>query len=281
MSLYSGIRRGMLVCAVVSTVLMTGCAGNKPKETQVKSPVPAKPSQDVAVKKALPLKSKKKPAQKSAAWHKYHRDYRKKQELAQRRAMYNRRYQAKAFDVARFNQAALSRTKVPVTYDGRYLPISYPMGDVPKNMGVCTDTVVRSYRHLGIDLQRLVHEDMSRAFHAYPNLRKWGLSAPDPNIDHRRVHNLKVFFTRHGQRLPVTNNPEDYRPGDLVTWHLGGDQEHIGIVVNKRSKEDPRRFMIVHNIAHGNKLEDVLFKMPITGHYRYFPNREHTQYAAR
>lgn len=269
---------------------MAGCAGNKPKETQAEAPTAksVKPNKDVAVKRALPLKTKplakknNKQARKSAAWQKYHRDYQKKQELAKRRAMYNRRYQTKAkpFDVARFNQAALSRTKVPVTYDGRYLPISYPMGDVPKNMGVCTDTVVRSYRHLGVDLQRLVHEDMSRAFHAYPNLRKWGLSAPDPNIDHRRVHNLKVFFARHGQRLPVTNNPSDYRPGDLVTWHLGGDQEHIGIVVNKRSKEDPRRFMIVHNIAHGNKLEDVLFKMPITGHYRYFPNQGHTQMAS-
>lgn len=276
------------MCAVSSVLLMTGCAGNKPKETQAKAP-PAKPSKDVvAVKKALPLNKKAKPlakknnqrAGKSAAWQKYHRDYRKKQELAKRRAMYNRNYQKKAFNVARFNQAALARTKVPVTYDGRYLPISYPMGDVPKNMGVCTDTVVRSYRSLGIDLQRLVHEDMSRAFYAYPNLRKWGLSEPDPNIDHRRVHNLKVFFTRHGQRLPVTHNPRDYRPGDLVTWHLGGNQEHIGIVVNKRSKEDPNRFMIVHNIAYGNKLEDVLFKMPITGHYRYFPNQGRTQMAS-
>lgn len=273
------------MCSVLSVLMLGGCAGNKPKETQVKKPV--KPRVDVAVKKALPLKPavKKKNRQsgkRSGAWHKYHRDYQKKQELAKRRALYNRNYQQRArpFNVARFNQAALSRTKVPVVYDGRYRPISYPMGDVPKNVGVCTDTVVRSYRHLGVDLQRLVHEDMSRAFHAYPNLRKWGLSSPDPNIDHRRVHNLKVFFARHGKRLPVTSNPQDYRPGDLVTWHLGGDQEHIGIVVNKRSKADPRRFMIVHNIAEGNKLEDVLFKMPITGHYRYFPNQRRTQMAS-
>lgn len=173
----------------------------------------------------------------------------------------------------RLSNAAIARTYHKVHYDGRYIPISYPMGDVPANIGVCTDTLIRSYRRLGIDLQQLVHEDISRAFHLYPNLPKWGLSAPDPNIDHRRVHNLKVFFARHGQRLPVTNNPADYRPGDIVTWHLGGDQEHIGLVVNRRSPEDPRRYMIVHNIAKGDRMEDVLFKLPITGHYRYLPNR--------
>lgn len=172
------------------------------------------------------------------------------------------------------SQAAIARTYQRVRYDGRYIPISYPMGDVPANIGVCTDTVIRSYRRLGVDLQRLVHEDMSRAFHAYPNLRKWGLKRPDPNIDHRRVHNLKVFFARHGRRLPVTNNPADYHPGDLVTWDLrNGGQEHIGLVVNRRSPTDPNRYMVVHNIAKGDRMEDVLFALPITGHYRYLPNR--------
>ncbi|HPE59688.1 MAG TPA: DUF1287 domain-containing protein [Thiolinea sp.] len=168
-------------------------------------------------------------------------------------------------------RAALDRTRYNVRYDGRYLPIGYPNGDVPQSIGVCTDTVIRSYRRLGIDLQQLVHEDMSQSFYVYPNLPKWGLSGPDPNIDHRRVHNLKVFFTRYGQRLPVTHNALNYRPGDLVTWSLGGDQEHIGVVVDRISPEDPSRYMIVHNVGEGEKLEDVLFKWPITGHFRYLP----------
>ncbi len=180
----------------------------------------------------------------------------------------------------RLSYAALDRLRHRVVYDGRYIPISYPNGDVPSNIGVCTDTVIRSYRKLGIDLQRLVHEDMSRNFHAYPNLAKWGLSRPDPNIDHRRVHNLKTFFTRHGARLPVTDNPADYRPGDLVTWSLGGDQEHIGIVVNRKSSADPNRHLIVHNIDSGDKIEDVLFRMPITGHYRYFPRSAGLKYVS-
>jgi len=179
------------------------------------------------------------------------------------------------------SNAAINRTRHRIRYDGRYIPISYPMGDVPANMGVCTDVIIRSYRSLGIDLQRLVHEDISRAFYAYPNLSKWGLSAPDPNIDHRRVHNLRAFFNRHAQRLPMTRNPRDYRPGDIVTWSLGGDQGHIGIVVNRRSPIDPNRYLIVHNISSGTKMEDVLFNWPITGHYRYFPNRQPWLAAAR
>jgi hypothetical protein len=82
--------------------------------------------------------------------------------------------------------------------------------------------------------------------------------------------------------LPITNNPADYRPGDLVTWDLrNGGQEHIGIVVNQRSPADPNRYMVVHNIAHGDKMEDVLFSMPITGHYRYLPNRNQRWLASR
>ena len=171
----------------------------------------------------------------------------------------------------RVSYAALDRLRYRVHYDGAYREIGYPNGDVPSNIGVCTDTVIRAYRKLGIDLQKYVHEDMARNFNAYPNLPKWNEAGPDPNIDHRRVHNLKAFFTRHGARVPATTNPRDYRPGDLVTWNLGGDQEHIGIVVDRKSPTDPDRYMVVHNIGEGERLEDVLFKMPISGHFRYFP----------
>ncbi len=162
--------------------------------------------------------------------------------------------------------AALDRTRHDVRYDGGYRSIPYPGGDVPADIGVCTDVVVRSYRALGIDLQRLVHEDMVNAFASYPD--RWGLSEPDRNIDHRRVPNLEVFFSRHGERLPITDRAEDYQPGDLVTWMVG-PLPHIGIVVSVPS-EDGRRFQIVHNIGHGPRLEDILFDFPIVGHFRYY-----------
>ncbi len=172
---------------------------------------------------------------------------------------------------SKLSDAAISRLRSRVRYDGAYIKIAYPWGDVPPNIGVCTDVVIRSYRKLGIDLQQQVHQDMTAAFNAYPNLDKWRLSKPDTNIDHRRVYNLRAFFARRGAALPITNNPSDYKPGDLVTWMVGKDLPHIGVVVNKRSKADPNRFMIVHNIAYGPQMEDILFRFPISGHYRYTP----------
>ena len=152
-----------------------------------------------------------------------------------------------------------------VVYDARYVQIGYPGGDVPAKRGVCADVVIRAYRKLGIDLQVLVHEDMRAHFSAYPH--KWGLRRPDPNIDHRRVYNLATFFTRHGNKLPVSQRGDDYTPGDLVTWDVQ-NLAHIGIVSSIRNRENTR-FLIVHNIGQGQVLEDILFAFPITGHYRY------------
>ncbi len=167
--------------------------------------------------------------------------------------------------------AALDRTNYQVTYDGRYLSIPYPNGDVPGNIGVCTDVVIRSYRAIGTDLQKLVHEDMAANFEAYPSKRIWGLNSTDKNIDHRRVPNLQAFFSRQGETLAISDKAEDYKPGDLVTWMVSGNLPHIGIVTDKVSffSGNPK---IVHNIGSGPQLEDMLFSYPITGHYRYNPS---------
>ncbi len=169
----------------------------------------------------------------------------------------------------RLSDAAIDRTKLVVRYDSAYVRIPYPNGDVPAGTGVCTDEVIRSYRALGVDLQKEVHEDMQRNFSAYPNQRRWMLARTDTNIDHRRVPNLQVFFSRKGESLPVTSNESDYKPGELVTWDLGGNVPHIGIVVNKQSSA-PGRYLVEHNIGAGPKVEDVLFSWKMTGHYRYF-----------
>ena len=167
--------------------------------------------------------------------------------------------------------AAIERTQHSVTYDGSYRTLAYPGGDVPDNIGVCTDVVIRAYRSgLGIDLQKMVHEDMVQAFDKYPEI--WSLSRPDRNIDHRRVPNLETFFTRHGLSLPVTQDPDDYAPGHLVTWRLPGNLPHIGVVTDRRSG-DGRRPLVAHNIGRGPQLEDMLFAYPISGHFRYLPGK--------
>ena len=166
----------------------------------------------------------------------------------------------------KLSTAGLELTAQKVTYDPSYFSISYPNGDVPANKGVCTDVVIRAYRKLGIDLQKEVHEDMVKNFSLYPKI--WGLKRTDKNIDHRRVPNLMTFFSRKGITKPKKKNPKDYIPGDIVCWNLQGGITHIGIVVNKKSK-DGLRYMIVHNIGAGQVLEDCLFDFKIIGHYRY------------
>jgi uncharacterized protein YijF (DUF1287 family) len=167
----------------------------------------------------------------------------------------------------RLAQAALQRTQAPhVTYDPAYVRLAYPGGDVRPDRGVCADVVVRSYRALGIDLQREVHEDMAADFAAYPKL--WKLKKPDTNIDHRRVPNLRVFFTRHGVSLPVSSDKAAFLPGDIVTLTVAERLPHIAIVSAKRSASGVP--LVVHNIGAGEVLEDALFTYPMTGHYRYF-----------
>lgn len=178
---------------------------------------------------------------------------------------------ADGFDPLRLVAAAEAQEAYTSSYDGSYRRIAYPNGDVPRETGVCSDVVVRAYRALGVDLQQRVHEDMKKHFALYP--KTWGLSKPDTNIDHRRVPNLQVFFTRHGQSLGVSDKADDYKAGDIVTWNLAAPSRmlpHIGIVSARRSA-DGLRPLITHNIGAGVKTEDILFEYKITGHYRYTP----------
>ncbi|WCM43281.1 DUF1287 domain-containing protein [Flavobacterium sp. CBA20B-1] len=166
----------------------------------------------------------------------------------------------------KLSEKALSIIDASVRYTPDYVAIDYPNGDVPAKTGVCTDVVIRSYRKLGIDLQKEVHEDMRGHFSSYP--KNWGATKTDTNIDHRRVPNLETFFTRKGKKLPVTQNPDDYKTGAIITWMINDKLPHIGIVTNQLSKDGKRR-LIVHNVGGGQVLEDCLFKYTIVGHFVY------------
>ena len=161
--------------------------------------------------------------------------------------------------------AAEDRANHRVVYDPKYVRIAYPMGDVPADTGVCTDVVVRSFRKVGVDLQQLVHEDMRRAFHRYPKI--WGLKRPDTNIDHRRVPNLETFLTRQGASVPVTSDPADYLPGDVVTWRLADGRPHMGIVSTRKGQGGVP--LIAHNIGAGPRVENMLFALDIHRHFRW------------
>lgn len=166
-----------------------------------------------------------------------------------------------AFSPGRLVADARAQIGVTLHYDGRYVRLTYPGGDVAADRGVCTDVVIRALRRQGIDLQQRVHEDMRRAFAAYPAL--WGLSAPDRNIDHRRVPNLETWFRRQGW-LPVSTN--DVRSGDIISWRLDNGLPHICIASDRRNARGQP--LVIHNIGAGVQEEDVLHAWPVTGHFR-------------
>jgi len=162
---------------------------------------------------------------------------------------------------------AIDQIGKTTSYDPSYQKLDYPNGDVPIETGVCSDVIIRAFRKGNIDLQKDVHEDMKANFSAYPT--RWGLKGPDTNIDHRRVPNLETYFARKGKAQAITNRSDEFQPGDLVTWDMGTGQDHIGIVTNVWYKPS-QRYLIVHNIGNGTRMEDVLFAWKMTGHYRYF-----------
>jgi uncharacterized protein len=168
---------------------------------------------------------------------------------------------------AKIVKAAKTQIGKTTSYDPSYKSLTYPMGDVPIEQGVCTDVIIRSLRDAhGYDLQKHVHLDMRKHFSSYPKI--WGLRTTDRNIDHRRVPNLQTFFKRQGFSLPITDDPSNFKPGDLVTCMVG-PRPHIIIVSDKASSDGTP--LIIHNIGSGAKEENSLFKYPLTGHYRIKP----------
>jgi uncharacterized protein YijF (DUF1287 family) len=166
---------------------------------------------------------------------------------------------------SRLTTAARDQVGVTVTYDPAYASLDFPGGDIPRDRGVCTDVVIRALRDgWGIDLQLAVNRDMKADFAAYPAL--WGLRTTDRNIDHRRVPNLQTLFARIGAELPLDDGPTPYLPGDVVTWTLPGNLDHIGIVSDRLTPDGIP--LILHNIGGGAQEEDILFAYPMTGHYR-------------
>lgn len=165
--------------------------------------------------------------------------------------------------------AALSIVNNNIIYTPTWVDIDYPMGDVPELTGVCTDVIIRAYRKMGIDLQQEIHEDILSNTDRYPNIKN-----PDHNIDHRRVPNISKFFIEYGDVLEITNNPNDYKAGDIIYWKLGGKTDHIGIVTH--IKDHNKTPLMIHNICCGQNLEKCLFDYPIYKHFRFkkYPNNK-------
>lgn len=161
---------------------------------------------------------------------------------------------------------ALAHSGEAISFDPSYYKIPYPNGDIPSNKGVAADVLVRCFRKLGIDLQVKIHEDMAENFRAYPGI--FGASAPDRNIDHRRVANLQRYFERHGKTLPTSRNASDFKPGDIIIWALANGEKHTGIVVPGPTGGKDENW-VIHNVGSGVKWENVLFDYNIDRHFRF------------
>lgn len=111
-------------------------------------------------------------------------------------------------------------------YTEGYYRIAFPQGDVPRHLGVCTDTIIRAFRNAGLDLQARVADDVRKAVTAY------GIRKPDANIDHRRVRTLLVWFRRHMPQI----KDDTPRPGDVVfldTFPTRAGPDHVGIISDR------------------------------------------------
>lgn len=142
----------------------------------------------------------------------------------------------------------------------KYKNAYYDGGYPPENEGVCTDLIWRAFKNAGYSLKDMVDEDIANNTELYPRVD----GNPDPNIDFRRVSNLKVFFERHA--ISLTLDPYDikkWQPGDIVTYGTS----HIAIVSDKRNKNGLP--YIIHNSGQLNREEDALARQEISGHFRF------------
>lgn len=139
-------------------------------------------------------------------------------------------------------------------YESGYYEGGYP----PQGVGVCTDVIWNAFQNAGYDLKELVTKDIEENPGFYPNIEE-----PDPNIDFRRVRNLKIFFDRNATLLTTdVKRIEEWQPGDIVIY-----PHHIAVVSDKRNKKGYP--YIIHHGGQPTLEEDALTRNPIQAHYRW------------
>lgn len=154
-------------------------------------------------------------------------------------------------------------------YTEGYLRLGYPMGDVPRTLGVCTDVIIRALRNAGLDVQVELQRDLRRAPKAYPMIRRAG----DANIDHRRVKTLLPYLLRNlDRRTAALDDPRDpLRAGDIVlfdTFPTRAGPDHIGIISDRLG--DHGLPLVINNWTEGTVTTemDLLGWVPVTHRFR-------------
>lgn len=162
-----------------------------------------------------------------------------------------------ADDYSDFLRGARADAENRPAYDNSYYTGGYP----PENAGACTDVVWRAFRAAGYSLKDMVDRDIAEHPGSYPAAG----AKPDPNIDFRRVPNLKIYFERHA--VPLTTDPKQiaaWQPGDIVTFGT----HHIGVLSDRRDRAGIP--YLIHNAGQPNREEDALTHWgPLSGHFRF------------
>ena len=143
-------------------------------------------------------------------------------------------------------------------YDAAYVMGGYPSDDT----GVCADVVWRAFKQAGYSLKDMVDRDVRNNCGKYPGVK----GKPDPNIDFRRVVNLKVYFERHAQSLTLDlGKIGEWQPGDIITFST----THVGILSDRRDEKGIP--LLIHNSGQPRREEDGLPERAssISGHFRF------------
>ncbi len=165
-----------------------------------------------------------------------------------------------------------AKQEIGALYNASYQEIAYPNGDISitrdgRKQGACSDVVIRALRFANFDLQRLMHDDMTKNFALYPNL--WDMKAPNSSIDHRRVPNQMTFFRRFGQALPTdftSSTRSSWKPGDIVCWDTGKGRTHTGVLSDGMNQNDVP--LAIHNDSVCHE-DNCLQRWKIIGHFRF------------
>jgi len=154
-------------------------------------------------------------------------------------------------------------------YTEGYVTIPFPLGDVPREIGVCTDVVIRAVRNAGVDLQKALHDDIKRAPKAYPMVK----GRANPHIDQRRVKTLLPYFVRHWEAHTARlDDPADpLRPGDVIfmdTFPSKAGPDHIGILSDRL--DDQGLPLVINNWTTGTVTAemDLLTFVPVLHRFR-------------
>lgn len=140
-----------------------------------------------------------------------------------------------------------------------YKSVYYEGGYPTDQYAVCTDVIWAAMKNAGYNLKDAVDKDIAEN----PDYYFDETEKPDPNIDFRRVRNLKKYFDRTAESLTLdTSQIEEWLPGDIVVFK----KSHIAIISDRRNKDGVP--YILHQSGRTVKEADMLNYYEIDGHYR-------------